>query len=179
MDMSKEIREMIDKIKSFDNIKLNENFRKWFGGSKIITNGKPIICYHGTRGDFKIFNPSKTIGNQGELDQIEGIYFTDNKEGASFFSTSDDDKFLKSCFLSIKNPYIVNDNNALKTELKIDKFAVVNNKLKKMGYDGLIMERGFYAKGGPHKLFLAFYPHQVKSILNDGSWDINDNNIYS
>jgi hypothetical protein len=51
--------------------------------------------------------------------------------------------------------------------------------LKKLGYDGLIVERGFYAYGGPHKMFIAFYPNQIKSVYNNGSWNTSDNNIYS
>jgi len=34
---------------------------------------------------FDVFRPSKSDGNQGETDQIEGMYFTDNKDAASFF----------------------------------------------------------------------------------------------
>ena len=148
-----------------------EAFKNWFGdwesdhneASKVVDeNGIPLIVYHGTRSDFNIFKPSKSVGNQGETDQIEGMYFTDNKEGASFFSFTDDDRYLKSVFLSIKNPYIVNDHNTLKLNLKIDLRKDVNKKLLELGYDGIIMEKGFYAKGGPHKLFLTFNPNQIK-----------------
>jgi hypothetical protein len=41
----------------------------------------------------------------------------------------------------------------------------------KLGYDGLISD---------DNVFLVFHPNQIKSAIgNDGSWDINDNNIYS
>jgi len=158
---------------------LNENFYKWFGGSKVVRGGKPLIIYHGTKTNFNIFKPSKSIGNQGETDQIEGIYFTDNKDAASFFSLSDDSKYLKSVYLSIKNPYTVYDYKTLKNEIQFVMNSEVNKKLISLGHDGLIMENGFYANGGPYKLFLAFRPNQIKSVDNDGTWDINDNNIYS
>ena len=29
------------------------------------------------------------------------------------------------------------------------------------------------------KQFVALYPNQIKSVENDGTWDISDNNIYS
>lgn len=41
--------------------------------------------------------------------------------------------------------------------------------IKKMGYDGV-----WYGSE-----IVAFYPTQIKSIKNDGSWDIDDKNIYS
>ncbi len=158
---------------------LNDNFWKWFSDSKVKDDDKPLIVYHGTKTMFDIFKPSKSIGNQGETDQIEGMYFTTNKDAASFFSISDDDMYIKSVYLSIKNPYYIESNNELKKQLGISKLADVNETLKDLGYDGLIMERGFYAKGGPYTLYLAFYPNQIKSVKNDGSWDIDDNNIYS
>ena len=67
----------------------------------------------------------------------------------------------------------------MKNELDITKLGDANKMLKKKGYDGLIIKRGFYAKGGPFKLYLAFYPNQIKSIRNDGTWDAGDDNIYS
>ena len=158
---------------------LNDNFWNWFGSSKVKAGNEPIMCYHGSRAYFEVFVPSTSVGNQGEDDQIEGIYFTDNKDGASFFASSDDDRYLKKVFLSIKKPYVVESHNVLKDELGIDLLADANKRLKQMGYDGIIMDRGFYAMGGPHRLFLAFYPNQVKSINNDGSWDVNDDNILS
>ena len=161
-------------------IKLNDNFLKWFKKSKAVDeNGKPLVLYHGTRNSFDVFKPSGTVGNQGEKDQIEGMYFTDNKDGASFFSISSHDKHLKAVFLSLQNPYLVKDINTLKNDLNVEKLGEINTKLKKLGYDGLIVERGFYAYGGPHKMFIAFYPNQIKSVYNNGSWNTSDNNIYS
>lgn len=164
---------------ALDKIELNENFWKWFNGSKVKSGGNPLIVYHGTKTNFNTFKPSKSIGNQGETDQIEGMYFTDNRDAASFFSIGDDDRYIKPVFLSLKNPYIVDGNNDLKKELGLVKLSAVNKTLKNLGYDGLIMKRGFYAKGGPFVLYLAFYPNQIKSIHNGGTWDISDNNIYS
>ncbi len=37
---------MITQFKIFES--LNNNFWKWFDNSKIVENGKPLICYHGT-----------------------------------------------------------------------------------------------------------------------------------
>lgn len=94
----------------FENIAQTKTpeFKKWFGRSKVVDkSGNPLVVYHGTRSNFSIFRPSKKQGNQGEKDQLEGMYFTDSFEGASFFALSDDDRFLKKVYLSIKNPYKV------------------------------------------------------------------------
>ena len=77
---------------------INDNFWKWFGSSKVKEGNEPLIVYHGTRSNFNTFKPSKSIGNQGETDQIEGAYFTDNKDAASFFSIADDERYIKSIF---------------------------------------------------------------------------------
>jgi hypothetical protein len=45
----------------------------------------------------------------------------------------------------------------------------VTDVIKKLGYDGVIYGSEY----------IVFYPNQIKSINNDGSWDINDNNIFS
>jgi hypothetical protein len=173
------IYNFLNEQKILDDVNLNDNFWEWFANSKAINGNNPIILYHGTKTNFDVFKPSKSVGNQGESDQIEGIYFTDNKDAASFFSIGDDEKYIKPVFLSLKKPYITNGNNDLKKELGIYRLSDANKKLKELGYDSLIINNGFYAKGGPFKLYLAFYPNQIKSIRNDGSWDANDNNIYS
>lgn len=158
---------------------INSNFYKWFGNSKVVdNNGNPLICYHGSYSDFSIFKPSKSVGTHNENNQIEGIYFTSSYEAASFFALADDARFIKSVYLSFQNSYISKTHNSLKEEIGIDENYLVCEKLKSLGYDSLILEKGFQTLG-THTLYLAFYPNQIKSINNDGSWDIEDNNIYS
>lgn len=162
-----------------DNEEKIRNFYKWFGDSKIVDlEERPIVMYHGTRTDFNIFKPSKKVGNQGETDQIEGMYFTDNIDGSSFFSLNDDPKYLKSVYLSIKNPYFSEGLKSLKESLNLDFLGDVSNEVKKLGYDGLIIKRGFYAYGGPHKKIIAFFPNQIKSTTNNGDFKSNDESIY-
>ena len=45
----------------------------------------------------------------------------------------------------------------------------VTDAIIDLGYDGVIY-------GSEN---VAFYSNQIKAVNNDGSWDINDNNIYS
>lgn len=160
---------------------LNDNFWNWFGDSKVVDEkGNPLIVYHGTKSSFDIFKPSKNIGNQGENDQIKGMYFTDSLDGANWFAfIENDNRYLKSVYLSLQKPFIVDGLNELKSELNIDKLNDVDKILISKGYDGLIIKRGFYANGGPYKMIIVFNSTQIKSATNNnGDFDINNNNIY-
>jgi ADP-ribosyltransferase-like protein len=53
-------------------------FKKWFGESKVVDDeGKPLVVYHGTTGDFHTFN--KTRANP-ESDLGAGFYFSSSPE---------------------------------------------------------------------------------------------------
>lgn len=74
-----------------------EAFKKWFGDSKVVdANGNPLVVYHGTNGDFTVFDYSK-IGQQGRAEGA-GFYFTNNKDVASGYGKVID------AFLSIQKP---------------------------------------------------------------------------
>lgn len=143
-------------------------FLKWFGQSKVVdSKGKPLVVYHGTRATFDVFKPSTQKGNQGEQDQLEGIYFTDAINGAKFYALTDDvddDRYLKKVYLSIKKPYMADNYNELKKDFKDASYSQISKEIKRKGYDGIFVKKGFYSNGGPHKLFLAFYPNQIKSV---------------
>jgi len=121
-------------------------------------DGTPKTLYHGTDSNFKEFRTGEKIGKTKE-DQVEGIYLTDNKEAASFFGNR-----IIEIILILKNPYITEGNKELKEDLGVETLGEVNDKLKSLGYDGLIINRGFYAYGGPHKAYIAFSPDQIKMI---------------
>jgi hypothetical protein len=156
-----------------------KNFWEWFGDSKVVDiEGRPLVVYHGSSTSFDVFKPSKTVGNQGETDQIEGMYFTDNRDGASFFSLIDHPKYLKECYLRLIDPYMSEGINELKQSLKLSMLGKVAKKVKKNGNDGLIITKGFYAKGGPHKKFIVFKPDQVKSLENIGIFSSDKKSMY-
>lgn len=140
-----------------ESIKTNGSFNKWFSDSKVVdTNGKPIIVYHTTNKNFRVFN------FKNALQKI--IWFTTdinairNKEiGASGY------KFIKEFYVRINNPCGWSEYN---------KYGL--GQLKELGYDGCILKNNDGTFTG-----FAFHPNQIKSVDNDGSFDIDDNNIYS
>jgi len=95
----------------FDNS--TNNFRRWFGRSKIVDNGVPLICYHGTseRG-IKSFDINKVGYNKGNYGHYGyGIYFsTDIKEAMTYGD------IIYRCYIKILNPFTGTDKQIL--ELK-------------------------------------------------------------
>ena len=174
---------MIKNFKQFKNIIINsKEFINFFGdwknkpesSSKIVNiNGEPLIVYHGSPNEFNIFNPSKKVGTHNDDDQILGMYFTSKKYVAEWYAPYDDPKFIKTCFLSIKNPFKVESIKDLKQVLNISNLSEIRDLLIKKGYDGLIVKKGFYTLG-EQKLYLCFYPNQIK--LADGSNTTFDKN---
>lgn len=160
-----------EKVKS----ELNDNFYKWFKGSKVIdSKGNPLICYHGSNTEFDNFDNSKIkIGWLGK-----GFYFTDDKKIAKTFG-----KKIMTCYINLKKPYIAesNDPSGLITELKnkynlsLEHESDISIVLKKKGFDGLVYKHW----DSTGTFYSVFNPNQIKSIYNDGSFDSNDKNIYS
>lgn len=92
---------------------LNANFWKWFNGSKIVRDGNPLICYHGSKipdiaeFDFtKVGYNTKNYGHYGY-----GAYFSTNLREAKHYGP-----YIYSCYLSIKKPFYGTEKQIL--ELK-------------------------------------------------------------
>jgi len=137
-------------------------FKRWFGKSKVVDDrGKPLVLYHGTRSDFDVFKPSKG----GEFG--EGIYFSDFEPTAKKFGgfqSGDADVKTMPVYLSLKNPLITNNRDIPR--------GAGQKKLIAQGYDGVI---GIQPNGD--KQYIAFYPTQIKSVHNRGTFDPTDPRI--
>ncbi len=168
-------------------ISYNYDFQKWFGNSVMIENGKPIIFYHGsTDNELNTFNEKSFRYN--------GIYLTRKLEYAKIFGSN-----LLSLYVSIKNPFIIDMEE---TNFGISGGFIIDNKLfatyrdmtmeeinfmKTKGYDGIIVNvprnitKNEYGKEEIYNGFelVVFNPNNVKSVNNDGTWDSDDNNIFS
>lgn len=159
---------------------LNDKFWKWFNGSKVVDNsGNPLVVYHGTDTEFNSFDNNKK--RKGWLST--GFYFTENELEARDFG-----RIIIPVYLRLINPFIIKGDTINKDgsisfeksakEQMVDKYPELNNidwkyfsdYLQKKGHDGVI---------NSFNLITVFTPTQIKSIYNDGTWDTNDDNIYS
>jgi hypothetical protein len=170
--------------------KINDNFWKWFGNSKTIDDHEnPIVFYHGS-------NVSRRFS---KFKNDTPIWFTKHEQYANAFISDSGKTF--SVFLKIENPLYVGEidgiankakiqylseltnihvdilNEILKESNGVNVFRITNsNRFKKlveeMGYDGLEAK-----EGGGLTTFAALNPNQIKSIKNNGNWDIGNDNI--
>ena len=141
-------------------------FKRWFAGSRVVDeNGKPLVVYHGTIGDFSVFQ-NKFAGKSWEM-------FSDNPEYSNRFALDRGGNVMPA-FLSIKNPLDLSalppERGDVRTKLiglledvgfnfddtfkladiphERDLFQIINRAghhtkfkeaLERQGYDGIIM----------------------------------------
>lgn len=137
-----------EKVKS----ELNENFYKWFKGSKVIdSKGNPLICYHGS---------NKEISKFDSKHSAQGVFwFSSNKNKIeSGESGAVGTSVIIPVYLSIKK---------LAGWTEYEKLGL--GQIEEQGFDGIKLDDDY----------IVFNPNQIKSIYNDGSFDSNDKNIYS
>ena len=67
----------------------SKEFKNWFGESKVVDDqGKPLVVYHGTTGNFSSFDTSKLgITTNAESAKV-GFFFTDSPSTASNYSVA-------------------------------------------------------------------------------------------
>jgi hypothetical protein len=188
-------KELIDlAIKLYPNAKLGDSFIPKV--SKVVDeNGEPLVVYHGTTKNFNEFSlnyaTKQTKVDWGKL----GFFFTSDKTLAEDFTRYNwglgDKSSLKKnskvleCFLSIKNPKIV---NARQWTMTSDKPNKLRDELINEKYNGYFIEPlnkddeetwiRLFGKRGIKELinfqYVAFYPNQIK--LADGTNNKFDSN---
>ena len=128
------------------------NFYKWFGKSKTVDSQKrPIVYYHVSNSKFNEFIPSR-FGKMGS-----GIYFTSIYNDIKIHNKFDD-SVIYECYLKIEKPLEIENPFSKRND---------NN-------DGI-----FAFKGKSGEEIKVYVSNQIKSVENDGSFNINDSNIYS
>lgn len=86
-------------------------FRQWFGESKVVgEDGKPMVVYHGTFGDFDTFEQTKDIGYhfgtaKAARDRLRGL----GKKMASGTRPASGAASTGAYYLSIQNPLEIRD----------------------------------------------------------------------
>lgn len=159
------------KIKNFvsDNIGDNNDFSAIKGTKVVGSDGKPISVYHGTNADFENFNLD-FYGSTDEGFAGQGIYFTNDKNIASEYATSENGRIVES-YLDIKNPLTVTNYDEIyeiagiessrpkEKSKRIAQSKELTKKLKSLGYDGVIVKD----KTGGNRVdeYVVFDPKQI------------------
>lgn len=170
---------------------INDNFKRWFGDSKVVDeNGKPLIVYHGTVGDFSAFDmfaDKRTVGGK----QRDALFFTSDKVHSGEYAIPQHlhdemdfvDEFYHGSniipvYLRIKNPLVIDADSKNWVNIfpeAIDK-ALDNNN------DGIIVNNivdnaNSLGTENISDTYVVFDPSQIKSAIgNDGNFS-NSNNI--
>ncbi len=164
----------------------NPNFRAWFAESKVVdSDGRPLVVYHGTRGDVEAFNVERI---KERFPNSEGIYFTTLANHASVYADSVQNaaegfnpasKFARPvaeganvvpAYVNLRNPKVIETNAILESVVDGDGGAMVR-QAKAEGFDGVLVRRN---RGDEYdgSLVIAFHPEQIKSAIgNSGLFD--------
>lgn len=69
-------------------------FKNWFGDSKVTSgDGKPLVVYHGTDGNFEEFRPGFKGSSENETTKL-GFWFTDDPSTAEDFSVRTSNEYV-------------------------------------------------------------------------------------
>ena len=180
-------------------------FYEWFGDSKVVDDqGRPLVVYHGTPNKFDTFDIEK-FGKTDSGHYGKGFYFEMRRAFAKSYGKKVMKVYLKANnifnadnvnlleylketnFITqkkykqlLKDSRLILDmpikdrvfaSKAVKDKEKralVEYRALFSEALKEQGYDGI----QHYTE------FVVFYPNQIKSVDNRGTFDINNPNIY-
>jgi hypothetical protein len=178
-------------------ININDNFWKWFGNSRVVDdNGNPLVVNHGSRSKFTKFEQDKTNSSSNNLSSV-GFWFSSTKVLELQKKLKELEKYYHSLLFSDSYQKFKTDiykfagKSALDANtgglgMSLDNPKDIVKKyvaaIKQEGYNGIIIKQTKFDKeyaGGLNDQYIAFEPNQIKSVKNDGTWDINDDNIYS
>jgi hypothetical protein len=133
----------------------SEEFRRWFGDSKIVdAAGAPLTVYHGTDAEFSQFSAEHFGEGHGAKDLGDGFYFSDKAGIASGYGSR-----VMRAYVRITNPATnaVMRSSAVQDAIEDDMgFTTVEEVLADLGYDGIVFEHD----GG--REIVAFNPEQIR-----------------
>jgi hypothetical protein len=189
--MKKFIKSQLISLNEQYNSNINVNFWRWFGDSKIVDNSaNPQIVYHRSNSDFSSFDPKKLGSATDKGIRGMGYYFSTSEIANRGYGSN-----LYEVYLKIENPFDLlrfDSMEELAEYLEVSPSIFIDDKERfggrsvkvYSGFEGLlsdsVSDKGYdgIIHGTTHEI-VAFYPNQIKSIHNDGTWDWGDNNIYS
>ena len=182
-------------------------FKEWFGdwenypdnASKVVNEktGEPLVVYHGTAGDFEIFDKSRS-NSKSNTGVPEGVFFfTDNPEVASSYTVKYEGDFGTSylngsnvmpLFLNIRKPLKVSAKGANWNSILYKGEEHTTNTLAETARrngknDGVqinrVKDRGRGSVKAKHATsFAVFNPNQIKSATgNSGAFSADNDSI--
>ena len=157
-----------------NNVTETQQFKRWFGdwqnhpenASKVVNDdGTPKVVYHGTNGDFTVFQSAS------------GMYwFSETEDYAEEMAHERGGKEVIRAYLSIKNPYIA--------KLPPNQFsnpnyeAAIIRKAKAGKHDGIILKNDTDNELMAETFYIVFDNTQIKSATdNIGTFDGNNQDI--
>lgn len=159
-----------------------ENFWRWFGDSKVVDDqGRPLVVYHGTSADIKIFKPKFFYGEEESKKILD--WYRDRKRKNLPVSLGD---FRMGNFFSPSYEYADNytgeSGSIYPVYIRSENPAYINGFGKKIG--GQVIEKTVDAlviknsDTGSIEEIAVIDSIQIKSATgNRGSFDPNDPNI--
>lgn len=162
------------------NVKITDTpeFKKWFGDSKIVDeNGDPKVVYHGTNNDFQVFDPEYAQWNEDTSELIQrsnpALFFAANPKWAGNYALSRgrEELIIMPVYLKMERPLEVE----LWDEQVTDVSWLITEWYDSAAHDGLILH--FEAGGYDYTTYVVWYPEQVKSVFNEGTFDPDEPNI--
>ena len=167
----------------------SENFKRWFGDSKVVDSaGKPLVVYHGSPNyGFTVFDKNR-VGERDRGDFGKGFYFTPSKSYAAsyteegYWNSGGDESKVYACYISMKNPLIVNSRSHVVMEGQY-RGLPVSEYMFDEGYDGVIAKLSPFDTGRDDGIWkineiVVFDSTQIKSATdNNGSYDPNNPDI--
>ena len=162
----------------------SENFKAWFGDSKIVDeSGAPMVVYHGsTEQGIRAFDTSR-VTERGKGDQA-GTYFTGDATAAQGYTrprigqprVAGQRGSVTAAYLNMRNP--LNTTAAIAANRKSgmsfgDAKRAALEELDRTVHDGIVFDGDDM---NPSE-YVVFDPTQIKSVNNSGAFDGNDPDI--
>lgn len=170
-----------------------DNFKDWFGESKVLAGDAPLVVFHGTASDFSQFDGRKS-GDSSEHHTADfGFFFSSDPRVAAIFNraytnlddsdliTARDTPYLDGAntmpvYLRITSPYQLSAQEfiAIADEWSGKKVRAFTENLRRQGHDGILIPRAepYLNAEMVGDTWVAFHPEQIKSAIgNSGNYD--------
>lgn len=152
-------------------------FKAWFGdwendpenASKVLDeNGEPLVCYHGSRSYFNIFDYKKS-GASNTTSKV-GFWFTPIKKFAENFASTiwygeSDKVIVYSVFLSIKNPKLY--ESEIVDEKKKEKLRL---QIKDLQKESLSIQEKWVTGNWDYRDRMVL-DYSIRGMINDKNYD--------